>query len=240
MSAHSSLERCMAFVNLQAGPASKLRLPGNGKPGWRAITISRQAGAGGHAVGEKLAELLRAGDPTDSRPWMVFDRNLVQRVLEDHHLPGYIAGFMPEDRGTQIEQILDELFRQRPPAIMLVHKTAETILRLIELGHVVVIGRGANIVTQKFQDVLHVRLVASLERRVEYLQKIRECSRNEALEFVHNEDRGRRRYLKEYFDKEIEDPLLYHMVLNTELLGFDATAELIARFVLNRVHHPVA
>jgi cytidylate kinase len=230
----------MAFVNLQAGPASKVRLTGNGKPGWRAITISRQAGAGGHAVGEKLADLLRGGHPADSRPWMVFDRNLVQRVLEDHHLPGYIAGFMPEDRGTQIEQILDELFSQRPPALTLVHQTAETILRLTELGHVIIIGRGANIITQRFQDVLHVRLVASLERRVEYLQRTRKCSRTEALDFVHEEDRGRRRYIKEYFAKDIEDPLLYHMVLNTELLGLEATAELIARTILNRAHQPVA
>lgn len=230
----------MAFVNLQAGPGSKVRLTGNGKPGWRAVTISREAGAGGHSVGEKLAELLHAGHPADSRPWMVFDRNLVQKVLEDHHLPGYIAGFMPEDRGTQIEQILDELFRQRPPALSLVHKTAETILRLTELGHVIIIGRGANIVTQKFQDVLHVRLVASLERRVEYFMKNRKCTRDEALDFINVEDRGRRRYIKEYFDKDIDDPLLYHMVLNTELLGLDATAELITRSILNRVHLPVA
>ena len=230
----------MTFVNLQAGPGSKVRLTGNGKPGWRAVTISRQAGAGGHVVGERLATLLRMGKPSDTRPWIVFDRNLVQKVLEDHHLPGYIAGFMPEDRGTQIEQILDELFRQRPPALTLVHQTAETILRLTELGHVIIIGRGANIVTQKFQDVLHVRLVASLERRVEYFMKSRKCTRDEALDFINVEDRGRRRYIKEYFDKDIDDPLLYHMVLNTELLGLDATAELIARSILNRVHLPVA
>jgi len=230
----------MAFVNCQVAPASKLRLTGNGKPGWRAVTLSRQAGAGGHAVGEKLAELLRAGDPSDTRPWMVFDRNLVEKVLEDHHLPGYIASFMPEDRGTQIEQILDELFQQRPPALALVHKTAETILRLTELGHAIIIGRGANIVTSKFEDVLHVRLVASLECRVDSIQKSRKCSRKEALEFVHAEDRGRGRYIREYFDKDIEDPLLYHLVLNTGMLGLDATSEIIATTVLNRVHHTVA
>jgi cytidylate kinase len=181
-----------------------------------------------------LVELLRHADTSEARSWIVFDRNLVEKVLEDHHLPGYLAGFMPEDRGTQIEQILDELFSLRPPAISLVHKTAETILRLTELGHVIIIGRGANVVTGKCDDVLHVRLVASLKHRIEYIEKNRHCSRENALEFIEREDRGRRRYLKEYFEKDIEDPLLYHMVLNTEKLGVDATAEVIAE----SVRHP--
>src|SRR6185312_15813156 len=37
-----------------------------------AITISRQSGSGGHAVGEKLAQYLQAHSPQPALPWMVF------------------------------------------------------------------------------------------------------------------------------------------------------------------------
>jgi hypothetical protein len=45
---------------------------------------------------------------------------------------------------------------------------------------------------------------------------------------AHEHDAGRRRYLKSNFDREIDDPLLYHAVLNTGLLGLAETADALA------------
>jgi hypothetical protein len=80
----------------------------------------------------------------------VFDRNLVDKVLEDHDLPAQLARFMPEDRASELSNIMDGLFGLHPHSETLVRKTAETILHLAELGNVVVIGRGSNIVTAVF------------------------------------------------------------------------------------------
>ena len=53
----------------------------------RAITISRQSGTGGHLVAEEVARHLRLCGPRGAASWMIFDRNLLERVLEDHQLP---------------------------------------------------------------------------------------------------------------------------------------------------------
>ena len=58
----------------------------------RAVTISRQTGSGAHVVGEELAKHLQAHSPKDAPPWTLFDRNLVEKVLEEHHLPYEFRG----------------------------------------------------------------------------------------------------------------------------------------------------
>jgi hypothetical protein len=110
----------------------------------RAVTISRQAGCGALVVAEKLAHYLQEHSPKDACPWTVFDRNLMEKVLEDHNLPTRLARFMPEDRASQIEDILADVFEVHPPAETMLHQTAETILKLATLGNVILIGRGGN------------------------------------------------------------------------------------------------
>lgn len=231
MNALSGFERCLAFVNSQLRSVRSPALSSKNGTHWRAVTISRLAGSGAHVVAERLAELLQARTDGKVRSWTVFDRNLVEKVLEDHHLPGRIAGFMPEDRASAIEDTLEDLFGLHPPAEALVQKTAETILHLAELGNVILIGRGANVVTSKLDGVFHVRLVGSLEKRIEYVQKNKQLGKKVALEFIRKGDRGRRRFLKRYFKRNIDDPLLYHLVINTDLIEYEKVAELIANAI---------
>src|SRR5208283_2598394 len=98
------------------------------------------------------------------------------------------------------------------------------------------IGRGSTVITAKLPNVFHVRLVAPLEKRIEHACKFYHCynkTEAEARKFCLNEDRGRERYLKKYFHTDINDPLLYHMVINTGLVGYDEAAKLIGDAVLN-------
>ncbi len=234
MNPEIGFDRCLSFINCQLQPG------GSGHAGYRngdrprTITISRQSGAGGHVVAHKLLDILNtsAGIGGCPCPWTVFDRNLVEKVLEDHHLPSRLARFMPEDKTSEISDTLDELFGLHPPSWTLVHKSAETILRLAELGNVILIGRGATVITSKLDYVFHVRLIGSVEKRVKYLQELHSISAKAALELLHKEDNGRRRFLRTYFKKDIEDPLLYHLVINTDLVPYDEAARLIAHAIV--------
>lgn len=229
------LENCLSFVNCQLRPPeweTKDHLPVLTR---RSITISRQSGSGGHSVARKLLELLQAQTPPDECPWTVFDRDLVAKVIEDHNLPKRLAKFMPEDRISEISDTMDELFGLHPSSWTLVHKIAETILRLAELGHVILIGRGANVITRRFGYMFHVRLVGSLEKRIRYIQELNQSTHQEAVEFVRQEDLGRARYLRKYFDKDINDPMLYHLVINTDLVSYEEAASMIAQAVQFKV-----
>jgi len=226
------LERCLTFINCHIQPP-RGQLPAyrNGEHR-RAITISRQAGSGAHIVAERLAELLQAQEPAGECPWTIFDKNLVEKVLEDHHLPSRLGKFMPEDKISEISDTMDELFGLHPSSWTLVHQTAESILHLAEVGHVIIIGRGAHIITNKLDYVFHVRLVGSLQNRAKYVQ-MRDPSLSEkaALDSVQQEDLGRRRYLRKYFHKDVDDPLLYHLVINTDIVPYQEAARVIAAAV---------
>jgi cytidylate kinase len=76
--------------------------------------------------------------------------------------------------------------------------------------------------------VFHVRVVASLPKRIERVQKAENLSRKEAAKFIAKRDRGRGRYVKAYFHTHVDDDLHYHLVLNTDLMPPPDAAELIA------------
>ena len=226
------LEHCLSFINSQLQSADESKgLAKNGVR--RAVTISRQTGCGAFAIAEKLAHYLQEHSPKNVPPWTVFDRNLIDKVLEDHNLPAYLAKFLPEDRASELEDFLGEIFAVRPPSSTIIRQTAETILKLAALGNVILIGRGGNMITAKLPDVLHVRLVAPFEERVEYAHKEYNMSETAARKFCQTEDLGRERYFGKYFDADINDPLLYHMVINTAQFDDNAIAKLIGEAVLN-------
>lgn len=230
------LEKCSSIISSELQFESHSAAPG--KVAHRSVvTISRQSGCGAHAVGEKLAAYLEAHAPDTSCPWKLFDNNLVNNVLAEHKLPRRFARFMEEDRSSELNDIMDELLGTHPPSGVLVQHTAETILRLAERGNVILIGRGAHLVTRELPHVLHVRLVACMEKRVEHLRRNRDIRNDDALELVRKEDRGRRRYLKKYFGADLDDPLLYHLILNTDRFSYEQTARIIGDIVMNR-HAP--
>lgn len=231
MSSNVGLDKCPALI------ASEMHSEGPGPPSRPVaprpvVTLSRQSGSGAHSVGGKLAAYLEAKAPDPSCPWKLFDENLVGNVLAEHKLPRRFARYMVEDRAAELPDLLDELLGTHPPVRVLVRHTAETILKLAQRGNVILIGRGANVITRNLSHVLNVRLVAPLEKRVEHIRRIRDLSKKAALEWVLREDRGRRRYLKRYFGVQIEDPLLYHLVLNTGVIPIEAVARMIGDIVL--------
>ena len=220
------LEKCQMFLDAQLRPGVPSQ-PQNETATLRAITLSRQAGCGALIVAEKLAQRLTVGDKTGTAPWTVFDRNLIEQVLQDHNLPVRFAKYLPEDRVSEVQDAMDEIFGVHPSTWTIVEQTAETILRLTHLGNVILVGRGANMITAKMPGVFHVHLVAPLADRIAHAHQYYNMTPGEAREFIEREDKGRARYLKKYFEADVENPLLYHLVINTSLVSYDTAAEVI-------------
>jgi len=227
---NATLDRCFSFINSHAvvpghvGTTVQVR---------RAVTISRQAGCGAVIIAEKLAHYLQEHSPANGAKWTVFDRQLMEKVLSDHNMPKYLVKFLPEDRASQIEDTLADIFGVHPPTEKVVQQTAETLLQLAELGNAILIGRAGNIVTAKLPRVLHVRLVAPLEDRIERICRDAHKTPDEARRFCLDEEHARARYLKTYFHADINDALLYHLVINTSRIGYDNAAKMIGDLVLH-------
>jgi cytidylate kinase len=234
MNTPAEVERCLSFIHCQLQPPPR-RDPGfdEGSPK-RAVTLSRQCGCGAHVIANLLSRYLEAGSAPGAPPWTVYDRNLVETVLTEHHLPSRFSRFMPEDRVTEMNDIMAELLGLCPASWTFVQQTSETILRLIEKGNLIIVGRGANIIAANRPHVLNVRLIGSIERRVERKAEMESLDRKEALNRIRLEDAGRQRYILKHFNKDINDPSLYDFVLNTDWLPAEAAARIIGELVHSR------
>ena len=65
------------------------------------------------------------------------------------------------------------------------------------------------------KNVFHVRLIAPLEQRVQRIMTHNQLDAKTARELIHKKDLGRKRYLKDHFHADIDDNLLYDLVINT-------------------------
>ena len=84
--------------------------------------------------------------------------------------------------------------------------------------------------------MFHVRLVAPYATRIRHVAAFYHLSEAEAAKLVREHDNARRRYVRRYFNTEIDDPSLYDVTLNTDRLGFAHTAEVIAQLALQHRH----
>ena len=109
-----------------------------------------------------------------------------------------------------------------------------TILRLAQAGNVILIGRGATVIASKVVTAFHIRLIASMENRIERVQQVYDLDRKAAVTYIKKKDDCRRRYLKDYFDADIDNPFLYHLTINMDTVGFEEGAALIGEEVLRR------
>lgn len=195
------------------------------------ITISRQYMAGGSDVAARVAEALG---------WTVIDDALIDVVAER-------SGFSPEDVQSLEESVPSfmERFAQSsalsspenllstpnaidgPATVKLAHVTREVIEELGRQDRLVFVGRAAAAVLTSERDVIHVRLVASLEFRVHEAIDRLGLGEQEARSEVEERDRGRELYHKELFGRDWSDPVNYHLVLNTEVLGRAGAAQLV-------------
>ncbi len=214
-----NIERCRAYLLSQLGSSGKVKQP---RPFTRpAVAISRATGAGALTLAEELADRLNSSRAKDTPSWTVFDKHLVKQVLEDHQLPARLEQYMPEDAPKLVDETLGEMLGLHPPTWRLVQLTADTIYRLASMGHCIIVGRGSTLVTRKLPNVLRIRLVGSLEKRVKHVMDYFNMDESEARAFIKKQDRARKRYVMAHYDADIDDPINYHMVINVDDIPHD-------------------
>ncbi len=217
-------DRCLSFIKCDLKPQARQWLPHTKV--LPAVTLSRQTGCGAMAIAAELAGDLQSRYGAQCT-WMVFDKNLVQRVLDEHALPKEVAKFMPEEHVSAIQGAVEELLGLHPSCRTLLEQTAETISHLADFGCVILVGRAANIITRDMKKVFHVRLIAPVEMRIEQIMRRNALDYKAARDFVRKSDIGRKRYLKVHYHADIDDSLQYDLVINTARIPHCEVAHLI-------------
>jgi len=224
-----AFEKCRQYIELHARGAGDAKwIPGP------CITISRETGSAAEMLNEKLVEFFRQYKNPMNTDWAVFDKNLLQKVIDDHNLPGQISEYMKEDKYSNISSVVQEMLGLHPPRWTLIHKTTETVLQLARMGYVIIVGRGGNHITSKLNNAFHVRLVSPEEDRIENCIKYYNLMRKEAIDFIKKEETARRNYIQTNFHQKIDDPLMYNIVINTHNMTFEDVANIIGGAVVKK------
>jgi cytidylate kinase len=199
------------------------------------ITISRQTGAGATTLGRELIPHLDRQFGAEGHGWVFLDRDLLTQALTHHQLPTRLAEFLPEDRVSEIRAAIGELVGLHPSLWQLEQKVAEAILQLAHVGRVIFAGRASHLITRDVPGGLHLRLVASLETRIRRIAAEHHCPPDAAAARIAKDDLARRRFVRTNFGKDIDDPLLYDLVLNTDQLAPGAAARIVLTALRDRL-----
>jgi cytidylate kinase len=214
------------------------------------ITISRQYGSDGRTVGLKAAQLLdyhyvnkeiisqvaeEANVPVaeverfDEKP-----ESAAMRILKKFLAPNY-SGLGPELAehdwwtATTLSGTLpsthQSLFLDEDVYIRL---TKTVIQKLGERDNLVILGRGAMALLKGRKDTLNIRVVAPKEHRVKTAMERDNMDEEAARREVEKIDDGRKVYLKRHYSVDWTQSDQYHLVVNTEQIGTDGAARLIA------------
>ena len=208
-----------------------VQLPSSPRP---AVTISREAGSGALIVANLIAKQLDRDCPGDPPcPWAVLDRTLVTKILEDHGLSKKIEEFMPEQFRFPLNEAFEYLLGLHPPSWTLREYAKKTIRKLAKNGNVILVGRGGAFITERLPHVLHVRLIAPFDFRVQNMARMQGISEQQAARMVRANDAANRHYVRAYLNANVRDSSYYDLVVNTANTGFDRAARIVSATVVD-------
>ncbi len=182
------------------------------------ILISRQRGAGGLSVAEGLSKKLG---------WPYYDKNIIKEIANTVGADEKQLAFLDEKDRNIFKEFVN-VFRRDPNVSQeeYVQYLERFIKTLGEVGGSIIVGRGAEFVLPP-QDVLRALLVAGPETRARFAAQKYGLQEKEAFKLLKTWDQERRKLMKHYFDKDIDDPVNYDLVINTNYIGLDVAMELI-------------
>ncbi|MEI7435655.1 MAG: cytidylate kinase-like family protein [bacterium] len=188
-------------------------MPSSGNP---FITISRQAGAGGHFLSEALvAEFKKNKDEQLFQGWHVFDRELTEVIAEDPLLSQKLDELLSERYHSELREFLDSLFSGATEQYKFYKQVYRVAYALAAVGKVILLGRCGGYVTQRLPGGLHLRLIAPEPQRILWIMKKFKIPHDEAQKLIEQRDVDRNKLAKSFFSHNINDPLYYDMVWNT-------------------------
>jgi cytidylate kinase len=194
------------------------------------LTLTREFGCEGYPVAVKLQELL---SERSGRPWVVMDRALLDTVAKDNHLSAQIL----QNIGAK-NRFLDDMLStfstrwksDKDYYRLLCHQ----IIALAQKGDVILVGRGAAILTQDIGNCFHFRMVAPLRFKVNSIVARMDIGRDEAQDLIEARQRQRDAFLMDFLGREIADPTLYHLIFNNARCSAARIAALMADVVMGK------
>jgi cytidylate kinase len=201
------------------------------------ITISRQFGAGGKTIGQKVAKQLG---------YTFVDEDIIQIIAEKAKVsPGWVESVEKEAGGRLsrivtkmvsrplIDKVLKEEYGYIDEQIYIDYLVV-IIAQMAEEGNVVFLDRGSQYILNDFPDAIHILLINTFENRVKFMMNSYDLNQQRATQIVKSEEKRRTNLYRKIGKQDFDQPELYHLVINMARVGLDNAIQMILQLVKSK------
>jgi CMP/dCMP kinase len=219
------------------------------------ITVARQIGSYGDRIAERVADVLgydyvdrrlveEIASITDTTPDEVeaYDEKgegRVQYFLKRLLVPEVSPGSFPLSAAAYASELglefayVSEVDASEPT--YLDRGTYQLLITTLvqdfgQAGRAVVVGRASQVILADRPNACHVKLVAPTDLRCQRVAEMRSLDSNGARKLVEQHDQWRNDYLRNYHRADWDDPLLYHLTINTGKVSWEDAADLVVEY----------
>ncbi len=185
---------------------------------WPVITVSREFGAQGAALADRLSDRLE---------FSLWNKEIVQAIAEDANASEKIMASLDERRQKKVEDaVLGALMGSKVTNVQYVR----SLMRLIQVigmhGSAVIVGRGANFICRP-DRTLRVRVIAPLADRAARYGRLQGIPDRKARQEVTRRDAERAEFVEHSFHRRVDEAAAYDLVLNSSTFSVDEMRELV-------------
>lgn len=189
------------------------------------ITISRQYGCDGYALGDLLVKKL--DERADDGKWRVFKKELLKQLAEDTGLAQEVV----EKERLSKPSLLKDFFRGMrhrgiPDGYEIRNKITIMVRTAAFEGHAVIIGQGGTAATADLDGGLSVRIEGPKEWRIARVSVREKLTRAGAVARIEEVERHRKHLRKIYEEKNPREPA-FNLMLDNSMFNIDQLADQI-------------
>jgi len=172
------------------------------------ITFSRKMGTNATEIARQVAEKLG---------YTFYDTEAIEKAAREM---GFLESVKKIDEKTP--SLFYRLFSHRPTIDL--DRLTSVVYELAGRGDAVFLGRGGQILLRDFNCALHIRVTASLEKRIQNLIE-RGLHREAASKAIEDSDHERSSFIRFAFKVDWENDELYDIVLNMDKVTVKLAAD---------------
>ncbi len=187
------------------------------------ITVSKEPGAGGNILAQKIAERLDLD---------IFNRDIIKGIAESAKISASVIETLEKKRLSGVEDFISSLVNKQYlyPGLYLEH-LMKVVCTIAEHGRAVIVGRGANFILPP-EKRFSVRMVAPLDVRIQNIARRFGVSAEEAKRRVIRRESRRSAFIRQSFNADISNPIHYDLTINTGKMSIESAVEAVISAVM--------
>ncbi len=201
------------------------------------ITISRQAGCSAELFARKLAEKLTIYNRERNRKfkWHWVNKEIINESADHLNIhPSKVKYVFKAEKRKPMDEFFGSMYSSY-------HKNEKAIIKgiikvvknIAARGNIIIVGRGGVVLTRDIKKTLHIKLIAPLEWRIDFISKKHQVNTQEAAEYINEVDKKRSQLIDNFMGKATDDSI-FDMIINSRSFTNDEIIDVVMRSLISR------